>query len=276
MRDIKIQDIDVVVLCGGLGMRLQSVIGDPPKPMVEINGRPFLDILIDYVAKYGFTRFILCTGYKGDFIRRYYEKNNSGLTRSTALNPHPSGRGGRRRSGSTLSKQQTSGRGVEGLIFLISEEGKPLGTAGAIKNAEPFIESDIFLVVNGDSLCEIDLKDFLSFHIGKRAFISIALTTIKSPGDFGVVKLNRDQKIIAFSEKTLVEGDGLVNAGMYFFDGKILEEIPSDKKLSLEYDFFPGILDKEIYGYVTDKELLDIGTPERLERAMACFSETKK
>ena len=69
-----LQEMDAVILCGGLGTRLRGVLDDCPKPMAEIEGRPFLDILIDHLAKYGATHFILCTGYKGNFIKRYYEK----------------------------------------------------------------------------------------------------------------------------------------------------------------------------------------------------------
>jgi D-glycero-alpha-D-manno-heptose 1-phosphate guanylyltransferase len=240
MRNIRIQDIDVVVLCGGLGTRLHRVVDDRPKPMVEINGKPFLDILIEYIAHYDFIRFILCTGYKGDFIKRYYENKNGKWK------------------------------------FLISEEEEPLGTAGAIKNAESFIKSDILLVVNGDSLCEIDIKEFLKFHVRKRAFISIVLTSMENPVDFGVIRLNRDQKIISYSEKVPMSGDGFVNAGIYFFNRKVLKEIPSDEKLSLEYDIFPRILDKGAYGYVTKKVLLDIGTPRRLEIARGHLREIKE
>jgi NDP-sugar pyrophosphorylase family protein len=237
MRDIQPQDIDVVILCGGLGTRLQGVIDDRPKPMVEINGSPFLDILIHYVARYGFTRFILCTGYKRNMIRRYYEKNR------------------------------------DKLLFLFSEESEPLGTAGAIKHAESCIKSDIFLALNGDSLCEIDLKDFLNFHIGKNALSSIALTSLKSPKDYGVVELDGDHKVTRFSEKVFVKSNSLVNTGIYFFDRKILKEIPSGEKKSLEHDIFSGILDKGIYGYITEKEFLDIGTPEKLELARKYFRE---
>lgn len=227
--------MDVVVLCGGLGTRLQDIIDDRPKPMAEINGKPFLDILIEYVARYGFVRFILCTGYKGDFIRRHYENKK--------------------------------GR----LIFFISEEDQPLGTAGAIKNAETFIESDTFLVLNGDSLCEIDLIDFIKFHVGKKASISIALTTMKNPADYGVIKLDKDQRIIRFSEKLPAEETTLVNIGMYLFVREILEEIPPREKSSLEHDLFPRILDRGVYGYLTQKKLVDIGTPERFERMRNYF-----
>jgi len=233
-------DVDVIILCGGLGTRLNSVVDDRPKPMVKINGKPFLDILVDYVARYGFTHFILCTGFKGDLIERYY-KNKRGR-----------------------------------LIFVVSDENEPLGTAGAIKNAESFIESDMFLVLNGDSLCEIDIEDFIKFHIGKGALISIAVTTMESPVEYGVIRLDEDQKIISFGEKISGSENDLINAGMYVFDKKILKEIPSGQKMSLEYDLFPGILDKGLYGYITEKRLLDIGTPERLAMAKDYFREDKK
>lgn len=239
MRNNRPRDIDVIILCGGLGTRLQSVIDDRPKPMAEINGAPFLDILIDYVASYGFTRFILCTGYGSDFIKRYYENKRTKLT------------------------------------VLISNEERPLGTAGAIKNGESLIESDIFLALNGDSLCEIDLRDFLRFHFEKRAFISIVLATMEMAMDYGVIKLDGDGQIIRFDEKILTDGNGLINAGVYLFDRRILEEIPSGQKQSLEYDLIPRILDKGIYGYVTEKGLLDIGTPERLEMARKYLREVK-
>ena len=240
MKEFRTEDIDVIILCGGLGTRLREVVDDRPKPMVEIDGRPFLDVLVDYVARYGFTRFILCTGFKGDLIKRYYEKKR--------------------------------GR----LIFVVSDEDQPLGTAGAIKNAESFIESNMFLVLNGDSLCEIDIGDFIKFHIGKGALISIAVTTMESPVEYGVIRLDEDQKIISFGEKIPANGNDLVNAGMYVFDKKILKEIPSGQKLSLEYDLFPGILDKGLYGYVTEKRLLDIGTPERLAMARDYLREDKR
>jgi NDP-sugar pyrophosphorylase family protein len=240
VEEIRTKDIDVIILCGGLGTRLHCVIGDRPKPMTEINGRPFLDILVEYVAHYGFTRFILCTGYRKDMIRRYYENNKGKLT------------------------------------ILFSEEDGPLGTAGAIKNAESFIESNMLFVLNGDSLCEIDIRDFIKFHIGKRALISIAVTRMKNPVEYGIIRLDKDQKIISFGEKIPTNGNDLINTGMYVFDKKILQEIPSGQKLSLEYDLFPRILDRGLYGYVTEKRLLDIGTPERLSIAKNYFREDKR
>jgi NDP-sugar pyrophosphorylase family protein len=98
-------ELDVVVLCGGKGARLQKIVNDRPKPMADIGGRPFLDLLIGYLARYGFKRFILCAGYKGNIIKRHY------------LDP--------------------AGK----LDISVLCENKPLGTAGAVKNAQGAVKS---------------------------------------------------------------------------------------------------------------------------------------
>ena len=233
------KEIDVLILCGGFGKRLRDVINNRPKPMAEINGRPFLDILIDYVASYGFRRFILCIGYMGDVIKQYYQERGSSLT------------------------------------ILFSEEREPLGTGGAIKNTEPLIQSNPFLVMNGDSFCPIDLCAFLDFHTSKGALLSIALVKAKETQDYGVIALGESQRIVSFDEKRVgagfcsspVEGNSFINAGIYLFDNHTLSTIPSHKNFSLEYDLFPKIINREFYGYVTSETLIDIGTPERYEKA---------
>jgi D-glycero-alpha-D-manno-heptose 1-phosphate guanylyltransferase len=233
------KDTDVVILCGGLGTRLKKIVNDYPKPMVEINGRPFLDILIDYIAHFGFIRFILCVGHMSYVIKEYYGSKKNELS------------------------------------ILFSEEKELLDTAGALKNAEKLIRSNAFLVFNGDSLCEIDIKDFLSFHISKRAFVSVVLTSVEIPKDYGIIRLNGSQRVTSFREKIIVQGINLVNAGIYLFDRQILKEIPHNMKLSLEYDLFPKIIEKGIYGYVADKRLFDIGTPERLNILRNYFKKAK-
>jgi NDP-sugar pyrophosphorylase family protein len=99
---------------------------------------------------------------------------------------------------------------------------------------------------------------------------------MENPVDFGMIRLNRHQKIISYSEKIPISGEGFVNAGIYSFNRKVLEEIPSGEKLSLEYDIFPRMLDKGAYGYVTKKVLLDIGTPRRLDIARDHLREIEK
>jgi NDP-sugar pyrophosphorylase family protein len=227
-----IKDTDVIILCGGLGKRLRDIVRNRPKPMLEINGRPFLDILIEYVSGFGFKRFILCAGYKGAVVEEYYK-----------------------------SKKWS------GIELLISKEKTPLGTGGAIKNAQRLINTSIFLVMNGDSFCRIELDKFYNFHINKRPLASIALTKVTGSKDYGSIMLDDSQRIISFKEKAEADGESTINAGLYIFDKEALDLMPPNKNFSLEYDFFPDNIDKGLYGYMTKGLFIDIGTPERHKKA---------
>jgi len=235
---VKTKEIDVVILCGGKGDRLKLAVCDRPKAMAEINGRPFLDILIDYIASFGFVRFILCIGYMGDVIEQHYlgKKNN--------------------------------------LEILFSADREPLGTAGAIKKAEVVIKSSPFLVINGDSFCQVDLKSFASFHLNKNAFISIVVTKAKERNDYGSVTLGDFQRIDGFKEKTGGNKDSFINGGAYLFQKEALSFISAGQSASLERDVFPGaIASQRIFGYITDGLFIDIGIPERYQEAKQIFSK---
>ncbi len=229
--------MDAVILCGGLGTRLQSVMKDKPKPMADINDRPFLELLIDYVAKFGFRRFILCAGHKGNFIKEYFQEKKSENT------------------------------------YVFSQETTPLGTAGAIKNAEPVISSEVFLAMNGDSFCPVDLKSLADFHFSRRALASVALAPMDDASDYGGVLLGEDDAIVRFDEKADAPAKGWVNAGIYVFHKKVLESIPSGKKVSLEEEIFPALAGEGLFGFTTQSRLLDIGTPERLELARKLLTD---
>lgn len=228
--------IDVVVLCGGLGTRLRNIVTDRPKPMAEIGDRPFLDILLGYASSFGFRRFILCTGHMGSFIEEYYRT-----------------------------------KGSAGTEVVISEEKQPLGTAGAIRNAKGLIKGRMFVALNGDSLCRLDMARFVRFHDERGAFATIALSPVENAKGYGVVTLGKEGRITAFNEKSS-GGPGHVNAGVYVFDRALLDEIPEGRNISLEYDIFPKVLDKKLLGYVVDEKLFDIGTPERLKIARDTLS----
>lgn len=236
-RDLDANIIDAVILCGGMGTRLQGVLNDKPKPMADFNERPFLDLLIDYVGNFGFKRFILCSGHKGDLIKEYFEKKD------------------------------------DGKIYVISQETSPLGTAGAIKNAESEIKRDVFLAMNGDSFCPIDLNSFLNFHYSKNALASVALAPMEDARDYGGVALGENDEIISFDEKTNASTSDWVNAGIYIFNKKVLDHIPPGKKVSLEQEIFPSLTGKGLFGFTSQSRLLDIGTPERLERARQLLIE---
>lgn len=231
----KLKDIDVVVLCGGIGSRLAEVVNDRPKPMAEINHQPFLDILIDYFTGFGFRRFILCAGYMSEVIQDYYNQKSSMVE------------------------------------FIISYEQAPLGTAGSVKNAEEFIRSDPFLVTNGDSFCPVNLAEFYNFHSSRQALLSIAAVESEETADRGLLTLDSLQRIVSFEEKEQAQEQGYVNAGIYFFQKEILSYIPANTKYSLEYDLLPGLTNHRSYAFVSHEELIDIGTPQRYEQAKRLF-----
>ncbi|MCK4809550.1 MAG: NTP transferase domain-containing protein [Candidatus Omnitrophica bacterium] len=240
MRKLIPKKIDVVILCGGLGTRLKIAVNDRPKPMAEIGGKPFLDILIKYIFSFGFRRFLLCTGYKGDVISAH------------------------------IKKSYNKAKGD----FLVIREKKRLRTGGAVKNAASFIKSDIFMVLNGDSFCKVDLLKFMDFHKFKKAKISMVLSKVSSNADCGVVELGSNSEVSMFKEKGLRAEKCLVNAGIYLFDKDVFGLFPLKESFSLENDFFPS-LQGCIFGFVTAQPIIDIGTPGRYKKAQLFFGAAK-
>jgi NDP-sugar pyrophosphorylase family protein len=157
--------------------------------------------------------------------------------------------------------------------LVISDELTPLGTAGTIKNAEELIHSEPFLVMNGDSFCSVDLAQFYEFHSLKEAFTSIVVVKSEDPADYGSVLLDQSQRIIGFEEKGRAGEGGHVNAGIYFFRQEILSLIPANTEYSLEYELFPRLVERDSYAFVSHEQLIDIGTPQRYERASLYFSD---
>ena len=147
--------------------------------------------------------------------------------------------------------------------MIFSPEEKPLGTAGAVKNAENKIKSDPFFVLNGDSFCRVNCAAFLDFHQKSGAQASLALVPVDSSKDYGSVQLDPGGKCItSFQEKTM-DGSGYVNAGIYCLKKACLFRIPAGIKVSLENEVFPGLVGHGFCGYPVDGPLIDIGTPER-------------
>ena len=228
-------DIDVLILAGGQGTRLQSVVSDRPKAMAEIDDHPFLDILIDYVSSFGVRRFVLCTGHMAEYFLNYCRAKDSNVE------------------------------------IVLSAEKKPLGTGGAVKHAESLIETDLFLVMNGDSFCCLDISDFYSFHIEKNALVSMVVTRAEDVKDYGLITLDDSQRITSFEEKKQSSEKAYINAGMYLFERSVLDLIPRNLKYSLEEELFPSLTCERFFGYAFDGELIDIGTPERYKYAQKYF-----
>jgi len=197
--------------------------------MAMIRGRPFLDILIDDLARQGVRRFILCIGHRGDQIVAHLR------SRSDAE-------------------------------FVFSEESKPLGTGGAVRHAANLIQSDPFLALNGDSFCRIDYERFLEFHRERSAKASIVVAAARGRSDGGTVELADDARVVRFREKAAGGNAALtyINAGIYLLRRDLPTLWLQSDPFSLENDIFPELVSrKSCYGFVVDAEVVDIGTPER-------------
>jgi len=230
--------IDILVLCGGKGIRMASVVKGLPKVMLNVADRPFLEYFLSYLESSGFKRVILCTGYKSKYIENWINDKYSG-----------------------------------GLEILISREQILLGTGGAIKNAQKIINSEHFFVMNGDSVVFDDFTDVLNFHLQNRNDCTIL---VKKPSNtrgnylkrFGSICLSEDKKILSFSEKNKFTAP-YFNAGIYVFKNKIMDIIESDRDVSLEYEVFPVLLKRDdfrVYAYISDKDYIDIGTVESFKQ----------
>jgi mannose-1-phosphate guanylyltransferase len=210
--------------------------------MAEVSGRPFLEVLLRQLRRYGFERVILAVGYQKEVIRQYF------------------------------------GERALGLDLVYSPESFPLGTGGAIRNAADLVESDSVLVMNGDSYTDADLGQLVISHHDARADASVVLTPTDGRADCGSVRIEANSRVVSFEEKKgLLDPSHTwyVNAGIYMISRPLLFEIPAGVEVSIERKFFPGWVRKGkfIQGFICSSGCLDIGTPERYRTAqdlLAC------
>jgi NDP-sugar pyrophosphorylase family protein len=225
--------IDALILCGGLGTRLRPVIGDRPKGLAEVSGKPVLDILVANLVRQGCRRIIFCVGYMKEQIIEYFQKRTDAE-------------------------------------FLFATEEMPLGTGGALRNALPFVSSDPLLVLNGDSMCNVNLVEFLHFHCSHRAAASLVLARPGDRHDGGIVSVDAEFKIKQFMEKpkAVTSPGSFINAGIYLLARESAAVGPPHSTYSLEKEVFPGLVaGGRCYGFPVAGNVMDIGTPERYRQA---------
>ena len=225
-----LNEIDVVVLCGGLGTRLQEVLPNTPKILCEVDDKPFLDQLIEQLTGYGFKRIILCTGHLSEQVEAYIEK-------------------------------------YKGVEVICSIEESPLGTAGAIKNAERFIQSEPFVALNGDTYFDLNMEELVNYHQTNKNFATLVVSPESLSSAVGSIQLDAEDKILSFKEKEKGVENSYISLGLYVFQKAVLAEIEANKKVSLEYDVFPNILNKRTYGFHLEGKWVDFGTPDGLSKA---------
>ena len=225
------QDTKALLLVGGLGTRLRSVIPLLPKPLAPVGNKPFLELLVQQLRDQGIHRLVMCTGYLADRIEnRFGDGRNWGVT-------------------------------IE-----YSKEQNPLGTAGAVKFAQPYLgDASDFLVMNGDSFMEANFHQLLRFHGTHGGLVTIAVVEVSNACRYGTVQMDHTGRVRGFSEKTGNNAPGLINAGLYVFSRSVLQHIP-EGPASLERTVFPHLLDHGVYALKQEGMFIDIGTPEDYAR----------
>ena len=232
--------ITPVILAGGLGTRLHSVIADKPKVLAPVNGQPFLSYLLDQLIAAGFQDVILCTGYRGEMVR------------------------------------ETFGSHYRRLNIRYSYEPEPLGTGGALRYALPMIDSETILVMNGDSYLDTNLYDFINWYMKRRHETSILLTKMPDTSRYGRIEFDVYGRILRFEEKSEELRGGWISAGTYLLKKSLLEIIRRGVHYSLETEYFPHLVKIGFYGYVCESKFIDIGTPESYEKAHLFFNTLKR
>jgi D-glycero-alpha-D-manno-heptose 1-phosphate guanylyltransferase len=221
------KDVTVIILCGGIGSRLGALVADTPKPLLPVQGRPFMDYLIRFYERQGIEHFILCTSYLGEQFRERYTSR----------------------------------------VFSFSHEEVALGTGGAVVQALSLLKTRFYLVINGDSFVFFDLSKLIDFHEKHHASLSMVLYAQEECSRFGKVSLDDQGRVVSFIEKQENAGAGLINAGVYFSDLRLAPPFaPSlsslSGQLSMEMDILPGLIGKGLCGFVASGgEFIDIGTP---------------
>jgi NDP-sugar pyrophosphorylase family protein len=230
-----------VLLVGGLGTRLRAVIPSTPKPLARVGNRPFLELLVRQLVGQGLRHLIMCTGYLAEQIEGEFG------------------------DGSDL------GASIE-----YSREPQSLGTAGALKFAQGFLQgAPELLVMNGDSFLELDLCEFMRFHHAHSGLATMAVVRVENAGRYGTVQADSSNRVTRFLEKTGDTSPGLINAGIYIFKPAILDYIPAGP-VSLEREVFPRILDHGMYAAIQRGMFIDIGTPSDYTDAQNLFERLRR
>jgi D-glycero-alpha-D-manno-heptose 1-phosphate guanylyltransferase len=239
--------MEAVVLAGGRGIRLRKALAGLPKSLAPIGKPPFLSYLLGWLRAQGVNDIILAVGYRRKEIVRHYGRCTP-----------------------------------QGMRLRYSVETTPLGTGGALWNLRSMLEGEEFLVLNGDSIFDVDLRQMLSFHRRHRSQATLALASPPEAGRYGFVLLDARNRIRAFVEKKAAalpcEGgrrkpSQFISGGLYIMSKAVFRHLPARREVSLEKEVFPRLIGGPFYGFPSKGYFIDIGIPEDYRRAKAELTE---
>lgn len=227
---------EAIILAGGFGTRLKSVVNEVPKSMAMINGKPFLEYQLNYLEYWGINHVILSVGYKAELIRNYFKDKYKSIS-------------------------------IEYV-----EEKEPLGTGGAIKLAIEKVNDLTVFVLNGDTLFDVSLKQLFDFWRIKYASVCIALRFVAESGRYGSIEIDSNARIKGFVEKDDKRGKELINGGIYCINTQYFKNKELPEKFSIEKDFFEKYYELDLmYGFKSHSFFMDIGTPKDYKKAQNKF-----
>jgi D-glycero-alpha-D-manno-heptose 1-phosphate guanylyltransferase len=224
--------IDCVIIAGGAGTRVKGILGSVIKPMVDVNGKPFLHYLVEYIKCFGIWRFIFAVGNGADQIESYFG------------------------SGDRI-----------GVSVDYSHDGEqPLGTGGAVKQALQHVSTENVLIVNGDTLCLSNYRALISIHQSKALPVTMLAVFVNDIARFGSVILNAEGQLVKFEEKKGVNVPGLINGGVYVINKKHFLSFNALEVFSLERDYLEMLPKEQVNIVITDSPFIDFGVAEDLKK----------
>src|SRR6476620_4520885 len=227
-----------VVMAGGEGTRLRPMTSSMPKPLLPVANRPIMEHVLRLLRKHGLNDTVVTVQFLASLVKNYF------------------------------------GDGEElGMHLTYANEEIPLGTAGSVKNAEDARKDDSFLVISGDALTDFDLSDLIAFHREKGALVTVCLTRVPNPLEFGITITDDEGKVERFLEKPTwgqVFSD-TVNTGIYVMEPEVFAYVAAGESVDWSSDVFPTLLDLglPVYGYIAEGYWEDVGTQESYMRAQA-------
>lgn len=229
---------EAIVLAGGFGTRLRSVVSDVPKPLAPVAGRPFLGYLLDELYRQDYRHVVLATGYLHEKVEACF------------------------------------GRHYRGIAIDYARELEPLGTGGAMVNGLQHCTEESVTVLNGDTFFGIDHGELIDFADRRQTPLAIVLRQVPDSGRYGAVEVDADGRITAFREKDPTAGEGFINGGIYRLQRSLFDGWAVGQSFSFEKELMQQRYREErYYAYASGAYFIDIGIPEDYARAQVDFKQ---